>query len=166
MLTSLQSFVQRRFHVLIMSFIGLGFLFLLAELIMYEHYDGIQLVAVVSTVLGALLAFLGIVATGRMRLGIAAVMLVLAVSGIIGVVEHNEKRGEGGEQRSGQVQQGDEAKETDKSDASEQGEAAEAGETKEGEGEAEIPPPPLAPLSLSGLCAFGAVALFGRRDPS
>jgi hypothetical protein len=160
MLTSLQSFVQRRFHTLIMSLIGIGFLFLLAELIMYEHYDGIQLVAVVSTVLGALLAFLGIVATGRMRLGIAAVMLVLAVSGIIGVVEHNEKRSEGGEQRSGQVQQGDEDK------GSEQGEASKQGESGEGEGEAEIPPPPLAPLSLSGLCAFGAVALFGRRDPS
>lgn len=144
MVASLQTFVRRQFFPLLMALIGAGFVMLFVELLLYSHYQGLQIVGTAATVLGAIAAFLGIGARGNLRVGLAILFIVLALTGLLGAWEHNESRFEGeGERRPPAAAQ-----------------AGEAGEA----GEAETPPPPLAPLSLSGFCALGALGLLGKRD--
>lgn len=152
MLLTLQSFVRQRFFPLIMGMLAVGFLLLLGELIGYKHFEGIQWVGTGAVIIGLLAALLGIGARGGLRKGLIYLFLVLALTGLLGEWEHNEDRlrGESGPQGAGQqtdVGQGD-------------------GDQQSGPGGSEegIPPPILAPLSVSGLCLFGAIMLLARRD--
>jgi hypothetical protein len=160
MLVSVQSFVQQRYHALLMSVIGLGFVLLLLELIGYQHYEQLQLIGLGSTIIGAVVSFLGITATGNRRRFLAAVLIVLSVAGLLGTWLHNgerlegERRGLPAEQFQGRPSQ-----------SGENGESQPWQVRPEEGGRPKIPPPPLAPLSLSGFCILGAVALLGRRDP-
>jgi Na+-transporting methylmalonyl-CoA/oxaloacetate decarboxylase gamma subunit len=143
MVASLQSFVQQRYHALIMAIIGMGFVLLMLELLGYHHYEGLQIVGLSATVIGALASFLGIGASSRRRRTLAVVFLVLSLAGLLGVWQHNGER-LSGERPEAELSEG----------------RREAGE----QDDEDIPPPPLAPLSLSGFCVLGAIALLGRKD--
>jgi hypothetical protein len=142
--------------ILLWLLIG-GFLILLTELLLTHHTDGIQLVAVVTTVLGALLCVAGLLVNGRMRLSLAVIFLLLSVTGLFGAFEHLE--GDEGREAhfvgtalAAPIQEGDEANDAAKPSVGNTQFTRRAGST----------PPPLAPLSLSGLSLLGAVAVMGK----
>lgn len=158
-LTQIQARVRANLASLLLVFVSAGFLFLLAELLLAGHTEGIQLVAVIAGIAGAVLGFVGLFARGRLRYALAVLFLILALTGIIGVIEHNEERFEGKEAAAvPALVQADSgytltAYRTDR------------GEDDEGEaGEQEKEAPPLAPLSLSGLSVLGAMALLAKGD--
>jgi hypothetical protein len=138
MLQSMQTLVRRQFHPLIMSMIAGGFLLLLVELVLYQHYESLQLLGMGAVVIGLIASLLGIGARGSLRTALIVVFLVVSLSGVLGLWFHNVERIGGGARISG-------------------------GEESE-EGEGEMSPPVLASLSVSGLCVFGATMLLARRD--
>jgi hypothetical protein len=164
-MVGVQTFVQRRSYELLLGLVGVGFLVLLAELIGYRHFEGLQLIGTGATVVGAAAAFLGIRASAGLRRALAGVFLVLALVGLLGMWEHNEDRLGGEERRppAAQVGQGGQG-----GQAGQGGQVGPGGQGRQGGpggfGGFRMPPPPLAPLSLSGFCLLGAVVLLGRRD--
>jgi len=131
---------------------------LLAELLILEHTDGIQLVAPVSAATGLVLSLVAIAVRGPARMAVAAAFVILAGSGLIGVTQHFSERDggisfglvssaaaqsdRGNDDRSGQRDDDDDEDEDDD-------------------------PPPLAPLALSGsaiLCALASLAGVPGRD--
>ena len=163
--SSLKQMIARNYYTLMYLLIAGSFLGLVAELVWTEHWDGIQLVGLLASVAGMVLAAIALFASPRMRQVLAVLFVILSISGIVGTIEHNEERGEGEasapvimaasagtnmELPAAQQEEGEEG------EAGEQGEArGEGGEG--GEGEAI---PPLAPLSLAGMSIIGAVTLF------
>ena len=169
MLATTQRFVQRNFHALLMALVGAGFVLILLELIGYKHYQGLQIVGLATTVIGAIAAFAGIRATGRLRIGLAGVLIVLSLAGLLGAWEHNEKRltGAGEERRPGAQSAEGAPNNQDAQPPAAPSDGTQPARPNGGQrprGGFEIPPPPLAPLSLSGFCILGAVALLGRKD--
>ena len=105
---------------------------------------------------------LGLFARGRARPLLGLLLLVLSLSGLIGVREHLEEGG--GEamrlpaQPSVQLVAYQAGASNEEKEGEEQGEAREVREERGGESA----PPPLAPLSLSGLALMGAVILLAK----
>ncbi|MEZ4767449.1 MAG: hypothetical protein R2844_03380 [Caldilineales bacterium] len=169
---SIQSFVQRRYWTLMMLFLIGGFAMLLVELVITNHTDGIQLVAVAASLAGLILAGVGLIASPKLRPIVAVLFLVLSLTGVIGVIEHQEAGGEEGERA---------ARPALTTNASASGAAIALSRSLQGgDGDEDSPPtrdfqgpppgesapPPLAPLSLAGLSLMGTVVLLGRRDRS
>ena len=118
---SLEGLVRRNLIVILLLLLLGGFVMLLAELLLTGHVDGIQLVAVIASAVGAIGVAAGIFVKGTVRHVVAILLLVLTISGLMGARQHFEATGN---------------------------------ET----------PPPLAPLSLSGLALMGAVVLLAKQD--
>jgi len=164
-MNKIQAFVQRHFATLLLLLIAAGFVTFVAELLLMHHTEGIQLVAVVASVVGLLLALAALLAPAKWRNGIAILFLLLSVTGVIGTIEHNEgDEAEGRETRliapternanQNIVYRAQDAEEGE----AEEGEAEEAGEA------GEAAPPPLAPLSLAGFALMGAITTLAKRD--
>ena len=159
--SSLKQMIARNYYTLMYLLIAGSFLGLVAELVWTEHWDGIQLVGLLASVAGMVLAAIALFAPPRMRQVLAVLFVILSISGIVGTIEHNEERGEG--EASAPVIMAATAGTNMELPAAQQeeGEEGEAGERGEGgeggEGEAI---PPLAPLSLAGMSIIGAVTLF------
>ena len=172
---SLLSFVHDKMYLLIMLLLAGGFVVLLAELLLTDHTQGIQMVAVLASVAGILLGLAALFFKGTGRLAVAALFLALSITGIVGVWEHTEARG--GEEEafrrpspsafqlvSNPLQESNEGNE--RGESGEGGERNEQGEFREGpgRGESEEAVPPLSPLGLSGLALIGAVVAAGYYD--
>ena len=159
--SSLKQMIARNYYTLMYLLIAGSFLGLVAELVWTEHWDGIQLVGLLASVAGMVLAAIALFASPRMRQVLAVLFVILSISGIVGTIEHNEERGEG--EASAPVIMAATAGTNMELPAAQQeeGEEGEAGERGEGgeggEGEAI---PPLAPLSLAGMSIIAAVTLF------
>ncbi|MEZ4612358.1 MAG: hypothetical protein R2838_19315 [Caldilineaceae bacterium] len=159
--SSLKQMIARNYYTLMYLLIAGSFLGLVAELVWTEHWDGIQLVGLLASVAGMVLAAIALFASPRMRQVLAVLFVILSISGIVGTIEHNEDRGEG--EASAPVIMAATAGTNMELPAAQQeeGEEGEAGERGEGgeggEGEAV---PPLAPLSLAGMSIIAAVTLF------
>lgn len=147
MMLTMQSFVQRRYHTLVMASVGFGFVLLIVELLNYRHYQGLQIIGLATVVLGAIAAFLGIRATGGLHNALIVGFFVLSLAGLVGAFLHNADR-LFGERRP-------EAAQATAQRAQSTGEAGPPG--------GQIPPPLLAPLSVSGLCVIGAFTLLDRK---
>lgn len=165
-MNQLQTFVSQRFRSILMLFSAGGFLMLLVELLLTHHTDGIQLVAVAATILGLGLSLLALGTKGRARLAVAMLFLLLSASGLIGAYEHYEES-EGGE-KSAFVQTAKAADEESEATNEQQGEGAKNQENgipaeNGAEGGEEVPPP-LAPLSLSGLALLGTLTLLANDE--
>ena len=163
-MAGLQSFTRKHLTTILLVLLAGGFAVLLAELILYKHFEGLQLVGLFSTIAGLLAALWGLVAKGGTRIALAGVMVLLAVAGVIGVLQHN---GGGSDDEAARpaaltavganVNTSFAAQDSDEA----------PGDTDDGgrpEGDAGTPPP-LAPLGLSGLALMGAVVLLAKRDP-
>ncbi len=168
-MAGLQSFTRKHLTTLLLVLLAGGFAVLLAELLLYKHFEGLQLVGLFSTIVGLLAALWGLVAKGGTRIALAGVMVLLAVAGVIGVLQHN---GGGSDDEAarpaaisaagananislgapGVTQDSDEAPVPQDESARPEGDAG--------------TPPPLAPLGLSGLALMGAVVLLAKRDPN
>lgn len=127
-----------------------GFGLVLVELILAQHTEGLQAVAVVASVFGLVLCLLGLLLPVRwVGLVVALGLLLPGVAGPIGVVLHTA-----GEAEAGDIQafsppwfSWDE-------------------DEDEGEEEDEEEAPPLAPLSLSGLSLMAALGVLARSEHS
>lgn len=135
--------VQTRFPEVVLGTCALGFAFLLAELIGYEHYEkDSQIIGLVSTILGLILTLLGFLRGRAVRRTVLVLLGLLTLVGLFGVYEHHEARTE---------------------DAARFAQRAAAGNVPKGpDGQAmsfRSDIPTLAPLSLSGLAALAFLAL-------
>lgn len=144
--------------VLLLMLAG-GFLMLLAELLLTNHVDGIQIVAVIASAVGLAAVLVGWFAKGTLRVTMAVVLILLSVTGVIGTAQHLEEGGERGEAGRPALLAAGENQQIAYSAQEEEGES----EGPRGEG-GESAPPPLAPLSLAGLSLMGAVVLLARKD--
>jgi hypothetical protein len=136
------------FKIMILLLAG-GFAMLLAELLMLDHTDGIQLVAVVASVTGLIVTIAALFVRGRAATIVVAVLLALSATGLFGAYEHLENREAESAGIQGQAQPGNQLI----ADYQEN-------ESEADEGQAS-PPPPLAPLSLAGLSLVAAITVFG-----
>lgn len=184
-MTSLQATVRRNLIPILLLLLVGGYLVILAELFLYRHWDGAQLIGFSATIIGLLAVLLGLFAKGGLRIGLAVLLAIVSLSGLIGTYEHYESRSEGGEAARpalAQAQVGanlavayrpadaqavpaqadnEEGEGGEAAAAGETGKASEGGERGEGGGEV---PPPLAPLSLAGLSLMGAAVLLAKQD--
>ena len=156
--------IRKNFPELVLVGAAGGFLMILAELIITDHLEGTQLVAVVASVIGLVVSAVGFLLRGAASRAGAILLVLLSISGLVGAFEHYEE----GQEEATATQHGlpvgqdyryiDSDEEDEESVSGEEGEAGEEGE------EGEAAPPPLAPLSLSGLALLGAMAMLARSD--
>ncbi len=192
-MTSLQAAIRRYLTPILLLLLAGGFLVVLGELYLYQHWQGTQLIGFAATVIGLVAVLLGLFAKRGFRLGLAVLLVLISVSGLIGTWEHFESRSEEGREAARPAlaqtvqpeqlaaatnmtiayqgaaaermgtQEGGESGEGGEGAAA--GEAGERGEGGEGGGRGgEQAPPPLAPLSLAGLSLMGAAVLFAKQD--
>ena len=156
-MNKLSAWTGRHFVTLIVAFTAGGFVFILAELLLERHWEGIQLVAPVSAGVGFVLALFAL--TRRGTLPVAVLFLALSATGLYGTLAHFGERTGGGPLA--QAASGTSPAAQLVSDVGAPAEGEFAGPP--GGGSA---PPWLAPLSVSGsalLGGVGALAL-GRRE--
>lgn len=144
----MQEALQKRFPDLVALFSALGFLTLLSELLLTGHTEGIQALAPLAAGVGTLAVLAGLWVRGGRSLAVGFLLLVGA-TGVVGLAQH--MREDLGASRPATVQLVDE-------EGREYPSFPRPGEG----GEKETPPPPLAPLALSGLGLLGALALYAR----
>lgn len=159
-MTSLRRVVQQYFYTILLLMAAGGFVMLVIELLITNHTDGIQLAGVIASAIGLILAVAALFLTSLQARNILAILfIVLSVSGLIGVLQHFNARGEEGETALNVA-----------GAASYQPVSLRSEDDDENPGEArgdesEAVPPPLAPLGLSGLALLGAITLLGILEP-
>jgi hypothetical protein len=157
-----ESDAAKRSHSLVRSYLpelvlvgaAGGFVGTVAELLLTDHGDGTQAIAVIAAGIGAALCLAGLVVSSPIVLRtLAAGLLLLSIAGPVGVILHAGGEAEASEAphliQDVPVLGGDE----DDDEGEGRG---------EDEGGGEIPP--LAPLSLSGLGLLGAAGVLARED--
>ncbi|MDW8018137.1 MAG: hypothetical protein RMI36_09965 [Thermus sp.] len=155
----MREMLQKRFPDLVVLFVVLGCFATLAELLLMGHTEGIQLLAPVAAGLGAMAAGLGLLLPLSEPLAVG-VLLLVSLAGLVGTAEHWAESLSAS--RPAMVQLVDEEGEAYPALPQGEGATQEGGEGSGQEG-GEATPPPLAPLSLSGLGFLGALALLARR---
>ena len=130
--------LSRRFADLVLVGAAVGFLVILAELLLMEHWDGLQRLAPAAAAAGAAACLLAVIVHGRARYALAAFLGVLSLAGFYGFYLHMEERG------------GFSARAFD--EGSPQGTPGPDGEQRRGG------PAPLAPLSVAGTALLGSLA--------
>ena len=131
----MQRFVRETLPELILAAVAIGFLVLFLELAITRHNEGAQIIGIVGALAGTLAALLGF---GGRTLRFFALLLfaLVALAGAAGTAVH--------------VLSLEEAYEYEEYEYRYSPEKA--------------PPPPLAPLGLSGLALIGALAVIARSD--
>jgi len=166
------SILQRKTSTILMLLLAGGFGMLVIELVWMGHTRGVQLIAIITAVVGTLLALVGAFARGRARPVVAGLLAALALVGLFGTFEHAEARAENANRRppfgantnnngnavstSGEQQQ-QPPQDQNRAQGQGQGQRGFPGGFP-GRGNQ---PPLLSPLSLSGLAIIGTVVLLG-----
>ena len=138
----IQQFIRNHFIACLLSLIAAGFLMVLGDLTLEHHVNGTQLIGLFSTILGFLMTVHAILAPSAAR-KLAVAFLVLALFGLLGAYEHHET-------------------------TAVKNEIAQLQHQLSGATEPVNPvsgPPPLAPLSLSGLAIFAMLLLLATETP-
>jgi hypothetical protein len=144
------SWLQERFPELVAVMVAGGFALTLGELLLMNHTEKIQKLALLMTSAGMLAVALGLIAP-KFRKLLVGVLIVVAASGLFGVYEHLEEAAEHREKA---------AREASAPGVLQAG-GGDAGEhEKKGEKHG---PPPLAPLSVSGLALMGSLGLLALK---
>jgi hypothetical protein len=144
---TMRRMVQEHYYNLMLLLLAGGFAMLLAELLILEHTDGIQLVGVAASVIGLILVLAALFVHGRAATMLAAALVVLSATGLVGTYQHLANR----EGESAKIQRQQEYQAVA---------YFEDNEESTGEAESESPPP-LAPLSLAGLSIVAAATMVG-----
>lgn len=173
LMQNLENLVRRHLSALLLLSLAGGFIVLLAELLITNHVDGIQNVAVIAAAVGAVAVLAGLFVKGTIRHLVVLLLLVLTLTGLVGTWQHFESNRDDEASRPtplAAVEQGGYQTIAARSGAVERTPQQEAqeNETRAGDREGERgdkgAPPPLAPLSLSGLTLMGALVLLAKRD--
>jgi hypothetical protein len=176
---TLEAWVRKNLSVILLLLLAGGFVVIVWELYLYQHWDGIQLVGFTASLVGLLAILLGLFAKGTFRIVLALLLVVISISGLIGTWEHFEADNEG---RNASVPALNQLASTEGGELlvaasnapravrtaqlQEQDEENEAGEgAARGERGGEESAPPLAPLGISGLALMGAAVLLAKEDP-
>ena len=145
----MKGWLRQRLPDLTALFGALGLFLTGVELLLMGHTEGVQLLAPLAAFLGALLTGLGLIFT-RGASALALALALLSPVGLFGFLQHLEGTLEA---EAPALYRWVDA----------EGKGWEEGEAQE-EGEGEEAPPPLAPLSLSGLALLGALGLYAREE--
>lgn len=154
MMDRLQTAARQRLPQWTLAGVTLGFIVILAELALTGHTQGAQGVGVLASLGGIALTLAALWLPSHRLRAVVVLLAILSLSGLAGVALHAEERAEGAAKS-----------------RAEWATIEETYEGRSGEAEAQRPgaggPPPLAPLSLSGLGLLGALATLGRgRNPA
>lgn len=141
-----QNTMQKHSFAVLMMLLAGGFATLLAELLITQHTDGVQLVAVVAASVGLILVLAAVFVRGRAATTVAVLLLLLSVTGLLGTVQH--------------LTSGDEEGERATLQRFETGGYQPIAFALDDDGD-KAAPPPLAPLSLAGLSLMGSVIVLG-----
>jgi len=153
-----QRFVRAFLPDLVLAGAAGGFALLLAEMLLTDHTEDLQAVAVWSAVAGIVLCLIGLaIRSRRAALLVSLALVLLSLAGPVGFYLHATGEAEA---RETQALAQDRDPRDDGDEEGEEGEGGEGGE----EGEEGKGPPPLSPLSLSGLALMGALALAARDE--
>ena len=139
------SWLQERFPEVVGILVVGGFALTLGELVLMGHTEKAQLIGLAMSGVGLLAALLGAVGGRGFRKAMVGLLVIVAGSGLFGVYEHLE-----------------EAQKHREKAAQEQ--ALRGGEAEESEKSEKHGPPPVAPLSVTGLAMLGSLGLLARRD--
>ena len=162
-MSKVQAFLGQHRDTILLLLLAGGFVVVLGELVLYAHWEGTQLIGFSATVVGLLAVLVGIFVKGTLRTVIGLLLVVLSLSGLVGAREHLEASSEEAmSPRPALVQQNTLAGAQEI--AYRPGALAQEEEGEGGEGGGETVPPPLAPLSLSGLALMGAVILLAKKE--
>ncbi|BBL83373.1 hypothetical protein TthAA37_21860 (plasmid) [Thermus thermophilus] len=140
----MRPWLRKRLPDLVALFALAGLSLTGVELLLMGHTEGVQLLAPLAAFLGAFLAGMGL-ALRRWALAFALALVLLAPVGLFGLFQHLEEALEAGAPAVYRW-------------VDEEGEGWEEGR------EGEETPPPLAPLSLSGLALLAALGLYTREE--
>ena len=150
------SLLRERFPELVGGMVVGGFALTLGELLLMNHTEKIQAIGVGLTAVGMAAVALGLMAV-KLRKLMVGVLLIVAAGGLFGTYEHvehaNEEREKAGLQESALVIQNADY------DATE----ADEGKSEDHEKDKKHGPPPLAPLSVSGLALMGGLGLLASK---
>jgi len=141
------SWLQERFPELVGLMVAGGFALTLGELFLMGHTEKTQLIGVGMSGVGLLLALAGAVAAPRFRKVLVGLWIVVAASGLFGVYEHLEEAQEHREKAALEAQ----------------AMAAAGGDAHDHEQGESHGPPPMAPLSVTGLAMLGGLGLLARK---
>ena len=151
------AFVRAHLPELVLVGTAGGFAGTFAELLLTDHSEGTQAIAVIVAGIGAGLCLAGLVARSRIMLRAVAIgLLLLAISGPVGVFLHA-----GGEVDASEAPLSVEnvPAPDEEDDEDDDGDEDEDEDDDDDEGV-----PPLAPLALSGLGLLGVVGVLARED--
>lgn len=154
----LQEMIRRRVFTLLLLLLAGGFIVLLAELLWTGHTEGIQIVAVIAGITGWVLTGLGAVLKRSAGPVLAAILLLLSLTGLLGTFEHLEE----GEEAVGALPALAAHSGARTVTVAYRADSVQESEPREGREPGKTPPLPLAPLSLAGLSIMAAVVLLGR----
>lgn len=165
-MTILENLIRRHMTAILLLLLLGGFVMLLAELLLTGHVDGIQNVAVIASVVGAVGVAAGLFVEGTVRHVVALLLLVLTLSGLLGVRQHFESSSAEAfmsiETVTTAISVYQPIADARSTNPKPQQDEREDDERKRSDSESA--PPPLAPLSLSGLALMGAVVLLAKQD--
>ena len=178
-MSTLEAWVRKNLAVILLLLLAGGFVVIVWELYLYQHWGGIQFVGFAASLVGLLAVLLGLFAKGTFRVILALLLVVISISGLIGTWEHFESANEGSEASAPALNQlasttggellvaaSNAPGAVRSAQLQEQGEENEAGEgAEQGERGGEESAPPLAPLGISGLALMGAAVLLAKEDP-
>ena len=140
------SWIQERFPQVVGVMVAGGFALTVGELLLMNHTEKAQLIGVAMSGVGMVAALLGVVTPHRFRKLLLALLIVVAGSGLFGVFEHFEEAQEHREKAQKAV-----------AAALARGEEPDPKAKKQD-------PPPVAPLSVTGLAMLGGLGLLARRN--
>lgn len=83
----LQTIRRNVFTILLLLLAG-GFALLVLELAITGHNEGAQLIGIIASVLGVVLAVAALLTRGRAANWIAGALVVLSLSGLMGIYQH------------------------------------------------------------------------------
>ncbi|MNK89777.1 hypothetical protein D3C87_1097970 [compost metagenome] len=141
------SWLQERFPELVGLMVAGGFALTLGELFLMGHTEKTQLIGIGMSGVGLLLAVAGAVTAPRFRKVLVGLWIGVAASGLFGAYEHVEEAQEHRE----------------KAVLEAQAIAAAGGDVDDHEKGESHGPPPMAPLSVTGLAMLGGLGLLARK---
>ena len=144
------SWLQERFPEVVGLMVAGGFALTLGELFLMGHTEKSQMIGMGMSGAGLLTALLGAVLAPRFRKALLGLWIVVAASGLFGVYEHFEEAQEHREKARLEARARPAA-----------GEATEHEKHSKGEKHG---PPPMAPLSVTGMAMLGGLGLLARRS--
>lgn len=146
-MAEVRSWLKKQLSLILLVLVGAGFLMIMIELLMTEHFNGAQQIGFFAALFGFALTVHGVIARPKTQSYLAILFLCLALFGFVGVFEHY------GVRKAKEILNMMQATTLSSPDAA-------GGEVRR----RIISPPLLAPLSLSGLALLGMIALLASEE--